>query len=82
LGGGLGIHLYRWEWEYPGYNYGGTYWPGASVSESDSEFGFHVVGGAQFNLAPKWRLQIEAEYCAADMDQITLGANIIYQIGK
>ncbi len=82
VGGGLGIHLYSWDWEYPGYSYGGYAWPGATLSGSNSEFGFHFLGGAEFKLAPKWKLQLEAEYASADIGQIAVVANFIYALGK
>jgi hypothetical protein len=81
-GGGIGIHFYSWKWDYPGYSYGGDLYPGASFSDSDTKFGLHFVGGAQFSLAPNWKLQAEAEYAIADIDQFMLGANIIYILGK
>ncbi len=77
-GGGLGIHFYHSEWDVPS---GYQTW-GVSTSTSDTEFGIHVLGGAQFALAPKWKLQTELEYCSADLDQFTIGANIIYILGK
>lgn len=82
VGGGLGIHLYSWDYDYPGYSYGGYTFPGGSFSDSDSEFGFHFLGGAQFKLAPKWNLQLEAEYAIADPDQLAIVANFIYALGK
>jgi hypothetical protein len=82
LGGGIGMHFYSWKWDYPGYSYGGYVHPGASLSDTETKFDLHFVGGAQFSLAPNWKLQAEAEYAIADIDQFMLGANIIYILGK
>jgi len=82
VGGGLGIHLYRSEWDFPSYQLYGMTVPGGSSSASDTEFGFHIVGGAEFKLAPKWKLQTELEYGSADLDQFAIVANFIYALGK
>jgi opacity protein-like surface antigen len=81
-GAGLGIHLYSWDYDYPGYSYGGYTFPGGSFSDSDTEFGFHILGGAEFKLSPKWKLQTELEYGSADLDQFAIVANFIYALGK
>jgi hypothetical protein len=71
-GGGLGIHLYSWEQDVPGRSY----------SDSDSEFGFHILGGVEFQIAPQWKAQVEAEYASADLDQIAAVVNFIYALGR
>jgi hypothetical protein len=71
-GGGLGIHFYSWEHDGPVGSY----------SDSDSEFGFHILGGVEFPLAPQWKVQVEAEYASADLDQIAVVANFIYALGR
>ena len=49
---------------------------------SDTEFGFHGVGGFEFMLGPKWKAQAEAEYAIVDVDQFSVVANLIYLMGK
>jgi len=71
-GGGLGIHFYSSEQDGPG----------GSHSDSESEFGFHILGGVGFPLAPRWKAQVEAEYADADLDQIAVVANFIYALGR
>jgi hypothetical protein len=38
--------------------------------------------GSQFMLAPKWKMQLEAEYASADIDQFAIVGNFIYALGK
>ncbi len=69
-GGGLGIHFYSCDHDGP------------AGSSSDSEFGFHILGGVDIPLAPQWKAQVEAEYADADIDQIAVVANLIYALGR
>ena len=79
-GGGLGIHMFSWEWDCPECQ---VWWGGStSLSDSDTEFGFHGVGGFEFMLGPKWKAQAEAEYAIVDVDQFSVVANLIYLMGK
>ncbi len=81
-GGGLGIHMFSSKSEWPSYAYFGYTYPGGTYSESDTEFGFHGVGGIEFMLAPKWKAQVEAEYAIVELDQFSIVANFIYLLGK
>ncbi|MBU1708222.1 porin family protein [bacterium] len=79
-GGGLGIHMFSFEWDCPSCQ---SVWGfPTSVSDNSTEFGFHGVGGIEFLLAPKWKAQAEAEYAIVDIDQFSIVANIIYLLGK
>ena len=79
-GGGLGIHMFSWKWDCPGCQ---SVWGSpTSFDGSDTEFGFHGVGGIEFVLAPKWKAQVEAEYAIVELDQFSIVANFIYLLGK
>ena len=67
-GGGVGIHMHSIEFE--------------SIDDSDTDFGFHAVGGVEFKLAQQWKAQVELEYAEPGRDQIGIIANFIYLLDK
>jgi opacity protein-like surface antigen len=78
VGAGLGIHMYSFEWEAPAFmGYGG-----GTVTDSQTKFGFHALGGVEFPLGDKLGAFVEAEYDLADIDQFIIGGGVSMKFGK
>jgi len=77
-GAGIGMHMFKSEWQWTGHPLYGSH----EESESDSEFGFSLHGGAEMPLSDKLKGQAEVELDFADLDQTHIQATVIYLLGK
>ncbi|MDD5088900.1 MAG: outer membrane beta-barrel protein [bacterium] len=72
-GGGLGLHFYSWDADWP---------HGYSGEDSDSEVGFYIVGGVEHQLNDTWKVSGEVQLDWADPDQTAIQINAIYSLGR
>jgi len=73
-GGGLGLHFFSWDADWP-QGYGGA-------SDSDTEFGFYIVGGVEHRFNDQWKGSAEFQLDWADLDQTTIQFNVIHILGR
>ena len=82
IGGGLGFHMYSFEWEQPSYSVGGYTFAGGTYDDSETKIGFHFLGGLQYPFSEKISLIVEAEYDLADLDQFIIGGGVAMKFGQ
>ncbi|MEW6006993.1 MAG: OmpW family outer membrane protein [bacterium] len=58
FGGGFGYYMAKLEAKASGY----------SESESESSWGFHLLGGLEFPVSPNTSINVEAKYASAEID--------------
>ena len=79
LGAGGGIHLIKWEWKSAS-TYDTFFDENYSEGESDSEFGFHGVGGVEVDINRQWSAGTEFRYTSVhDLDHWGVFARINYK---
>jgi opacity protein-like surface antigen len=82
VGGGIGFHMYSFEWEQPEYTTPyGTY-GGGTFDDSETKIGFHFLGGLVYPFNDKISLIVEAEYDLADLDQFIIGGGVGMRFGQ
>ncbi|MBD3232928.1 MAG: outer membrane beta-barrel protein [candidate division Zixibacteria bacterium] len=78
IGGGLGLHMLKASFEYVDPFTGQT----VEDDETDSKFGFHILGGTEMELSPMIDGFAEFRYTLVeDFNQIWLMAGIKYNLG-
>ena len=77
VGGGLAMHMFSWEWKY---EYTDPYFGHVSekCDDSQTDIGFHAVGGVEMELSPNLRGGLEARYAIADPDHFGIFGTITY----
>lgn len=73
-GGGLGLHFFSWDADWP-HDY-------RNAEDSDTEFGFYIVGGVEHRFSDQWKASGELQFDWADLDQTSVQVNVIYLLGK
>ncbi|MEG8947872.1 outer membrane beta-barrel protein [Rosettibacter firmus] len=56
--------------------------PGFSTSESDTDFGFRLVGGADYQISPNIKGFAEINYHSNGTDFLGIFAGVVYILGK
>jgi len=79
VGGGLALHMFKWEWTCDNL-YGDLL--DESCDDSSTDIGFHAVGGVEMKLSPNLRGGIEARYAIADPDHFGIFGTIAYMLGQ
>lgn len=74
-GGGLGLYRAKWESDYKG---AGDLHLGGSAT--NTEFGIHVMGGADFQVGPKMKAFAELRYSLSDPDYFGIWAGVLYTL--
>lgn len=78
-GGGLGIHFFSSEVTWTGHPLFGD----QSESDSETKFGFFVVGGAEMVLSDQFKGSAEVQYdLVEDINQFNVQVNLIYMLQK
>ena len=73
LGAGLGLHLFKHEVDLPFFG---------KQSDTDTKFGFHLLGGSEMELSPMIDGFAELRYClVSDINQLWIFAGIKYKLG-
>lgn len=82
VGGGLALHMFKWESTCDYYDY----LLGENVSETcddtSNDIGFHAVGGVEMELSPNLKGGIEGRYAIADPDHFGIFGTITYMLGQ
>jgi opacity protein-like surface antigen len=84
VGGGLGLHMFSWEYSYeftyidPWGDYDETC--SESCDDSETDIGFHGVGGIDMTLSPNLRGTLEGRYAIADPDHFGAFFIITYML--
>lgn len=78
VGGGLGFHMYSFEWEQPA----SAYWPAFTFDDSETKIGIHLLGGIEYPFNEKMSGIAEIEYDLADLDQFIISAGVEMKFGK
>jgi opacity protein-like surface antigen len=82
VGGGLALHMFKWEWTCDDNLYGDYLDGTCDDSQTETDIGFHAVGGVEMELSPNLRGGLEARYAIADPDHFGIFATIAYMLGK
>jgi opacity protein-like surface antigen len=84
IGGGLALHMFSWE--YTCSYYYDDYFMEDLIEEtcddSETDIGFHAVGGIKTALSPNLHGGIEGRYAIADPDHFGIFALITYVVGQ
>ena len=81
VGGGLAVHMFKWEWTCDYYDYWGEDLIEETCDDSQTDIGFHAVGGVDMALSPNLRGGIEGRYAIADPDHFGIFGKITYVVG-
>lgn len=73
VGGGLDLHMFSCSWEYED-----PYLGKIDADDSQTDIGFHAVGGVDMELSPNLRGGLEARYAIADPDHFGIFGTITY----
>jgi opacity protein-like surface antigen len=81
VGGGLALHMFKWDWEC-NYDemYGEYYDDVCDGSDTETDIGFHAVGGIETKLSPNLRGGIEGRYAIADPDHFGIFGKLTYVV--
>jgi hypothetical protein len=74
-GGGIGIHMYGWSYEWHHGYYG-------APDNTNTQFGLQILGGVEHQFNPNWKGSAEVEFDFQDFGQTLLQVNAIYMLGK
>jgi len=81
VGGGLALHMFSWEYTCDYYDFWGEDLIEETCDDSETDIGFHAVGGIKTALSPNLHGGIEARYAIADPDHFGIFAIISYVVG-
>ena len=80
-GGGLGFIIGSSSWKYKGPT--NEWWSGESDgSDSDTDIGFHVCGGAEYELSDTMTGFAEVKYAMDGIDTFIISAGVLYKLGQ
>ena len=79
-GAGLGFIIGTSSWEYTGPNYG--YTGETDGSDSDTDIGFHFVGGADYELSDSMTGFAEVKYAMNGIDVFSISAGVLFKLGQ
>jgi hypothetical protein len=79
-GGGIEFIFSRAKVEIPATTFLGVATDGGSSSESDTDVGFHLVGGVDIPIAPNIKLSAEAKYAVDGADSFQIGGALVYKL--
>jgi len=81
VGGGLALHMFSWEWTC---DYDDMYGDmlDESCDDSETDIGFHAVGGVNTKLSSNLMGGVEARYAIADPDHFGIFGVITYMLGQ
>ncbi len=82
-GAGLGFEIASWDSKYTGPTYGG-YITAADYDYSDSstDLGIHLLGGAEMEINEKMTGFGEVRYTISDVDYFGIYVGVTYSLGK
>ena len=76
-GAGLGLHRAKSEWEHPAW---AGYYGATTYSVTNTEFGFHVMAGAEFEVGPKMKAFAELRYSLSTPDYLGIWGGVLYSL--
>ncbi|MFC1682915.1 outer membrane protein [Candidatus Zixiibacteriota bacterium] len=84
VGGGLGVHVFNWEYSYD-YEWDDPYGYldeecSDSCSDSKTEVGFHGVGGVEAKLSPNVTGGVEVRYAVSEVNHLGVFGTITYNL--
>ena len=83
VGGGLALHMFSWEYTYEYTYIYDSYYDEIctdTCEDSETDIGFHAVGGVEMTLSPNLRGSIEGRYAIADPDHFGAFFLITYML--
>ncbi len=81
VGAGIGMYMASATVKIPSYTIGGVTYGGGEATASDSKFGFFPTVG--FLMGENMKFGINAKYnMVSDANYLTVGANILFPLGK
>jgi len=81
VGGGLALHMFKWEWTCQSYDFWGEDLITENCDDTSTDIGFHAVGGIDMELSPNLRGGIEGRYAIADPDHFGIFGKLTYVVG-
>lgn len=81
VGGGLALHIFSVEWTCQSYDFWGEDLMTENCDDSETDIGFHAVGGVDMELSPNLRGGVEGRYAIADPDHFGIFGKLTYVVG-
>ena len=75
-GGGIGLHMISFSYDYNGPGYPGDY------DDSESDFALVVLGGVEHKFNAQWKGSAELMFDFGDAEQTSIQFNVIYMLGQ
>jgi len=79
-GAGLGFIIGSSSWEYTGPS--SPYITETKTSDSDTDIGFHFVGGADYELSDTMTGFAEVKYAMNGIDTFIISAGVLFKLGQ
>jgi hypothetical protein len=81
--GGLAIHMLKVEVDVPSYSFGGIFYGGGSVEDTDTKIGLDLAGGSLFSVGENVDILGEAMIrIVSDVTQFVISGGVVYWFGE